>query len=256
MHPRYKHWHMIDYVIVRQKEQQDMWVTKAICGADCRTDHRLVLSKLKLHIQPKWHTQGKKTNKRLNTSRLNQSQVKPDLVADLDHALQDLTFEHGKIDDHWSKFRDTVYSAAYTYLGKNERKHQDLFDVNNEEIQRLLKEKRLTFRAYQQDITSASKKRAFNCIKSTLQAKLQQMQDSWLIKKAEEIQIFTDKHDYRKFYESVKTMYRPQSSRSAPLLSADGSTLLTEKSSILNRWVEHFNSVLNRSSSINTEAIV
>ena len=37
-----------------------------------------------------------------------------------------------------------------------------------------------------------------------------------------------------------------------PLLSADGSTLLTDKDAILKRWVEHFNSVLNRPSSVKT----
>ena len=40
-----------------------------------------------------------------------------------------------------------------------------------------------------------------------------------------------------------------------PLLSADGSTLLTEKNLILERWAEHFNNVLNRPAQINDEAI-
>ena len=40
-----------------------------------------------------------------------------------------------------------------------------------------------------------------------------------------------------------------------PLLSADGSTLLTDKDAILKRWAEHLNSVLNRPSSVNDNAI-
>ena len=54
MHPRSKHWHPIDYVIVRRKDRQDVRVTKTMCGADCWTDHRLVISKLNLRIQPAW----------------------------------------------------------------------------------------------------------------------------------------------------------------------------------------------------------
>ena len=50
MHPRSKHWHLIDYVIVRRKDRQDVRVTKTMCGADCWTDHRLVVSKLNLRI--------------------------------------------------------------------------------------------------------------------------------------------------------------------------------------------------------------
>ncbi|VDL98949.1 unnamed protein product [Schistocephalus solidus] len=34
MHPQSRHWHVLDYVLVRRRDQQDMLVTKAITGAD------------------------------------------------------------------------------------------------------------------------------------------------------------------------------------------------------------------------------
>ena len=40
-----------------------------------------------------------------------------------------------------------------------------------------------------------------------------------------------------------------------PLLSANGTSLLIDKEAILKRWAEHFDSVLNRPSSINDDAI-
>ena len=82
------------------------------------------------------------------------------------------------------------------------------------------------------------------------------MQDSWLSKKAEEIQSFADRKDMKKFHDALKTIYGPKSSGATPLLSADGSTLLTDKDAILKRWAEHFNSVLNRPSSVNDNACV
>ena len=39
------------------------------------------------------------------------------------------------------------------------------------------------------------------------------------------------------------------------MLSADGSTLITDKNEIVERWAEHFDGVLNRPSSINDEAL-
>ena len=45
-------WHLFAYVIVRRKDRQDVRVTKTMCGADCWTNHRLVVSKLNLRIQP------------------------------------------------------------------------------------------------------------------------------------------------------------------------------------------------------------
>ena len=80
------------------------------------------------------------------------------------------------------------------------------------------------------------------------------MQDSWLNKKADEIQLFADRNDMKKFFDALKTIYGPQISGTSPLLSTDG-TILTDKEAILKRWAEHFDGVLNRPSSINDEAI-
>ena len=59
----------------------------------------------------------------------------------------------------------------------------------------------------------------------------------------------------KKFCDALKTVYGPQSSGPTPLLSADGTSLLTDKEAILKRWAEQFDSVLNRPSSINDDAI-
>ena len=81
------------------------------------------------------------------------------------------------------------------------------------------------------------------------------MQDSWLSSRFDEIQSFiVDRKDMKKFFDALKTVYGPQSSGTTSLLSADGTSLLTEKEATLKRWAEHFDSVLNRPSSINDDA--
>ena len=78
-----KHWHLIDYVIVRRKDRQDVRVTKTMCGADCWTDHRLVVSKLNLRIQPVRRPQGKYVPKKLDVSKLKQDSKRQAFVNDL-----------------------------------------------------------------------------------------------------------------------------------------------------------------------------
>ena len=46
--------------------------------------------------------------------------------------------------------------------------------------------------------------------------------------------------DMRAFYEALKAVYGPTYQIQAPLRSPDGSTLLTDKEAILQRWSEHF----------------
>nr|VZI46575.1 unnamed protein product [Spirometra erinaceieuropaei] len=57
-HPRSRQWHLLDYVLVRSRDQQDVLVTKAIAGADGWTDHRLVISKMRIRLQPRRRPQG------------------------------------------------------------------------------------------------------------------------------------------------------------------------------------------------------
>ncbi|KAJ8262630.1 hypothetical protein GJAV_G00168550 [Gymnothorax javanicus] len=109
---------------MRKKDQQDVLVTKAMCGADCWTDHRLIISKLKLHIQPRRRPQGQKTAKRLNVSKLKSKEIAEDFARDLDKRLLDSP-DMTDIEEKWANFRDTVYSSALEHLGPSPRKQQD-----------------------------------------------------------------------------------------------------------------------------------
>ena len=51
--------------------------------------------------------------------------------------------------------------------------------------------------------------------------------------------------DMRAFYEALKAVYGPSHQIPAPLRSSGGSTLLTGKETILQRWSEHFESLFS-----------
>ena len=255
MHPRSRHWHLIDYVIVRRSDRHDVRVTKAMCGAECWTDHRLIISKLNLRIKPPRRPQGQRCVKRLNITRLQQEPTRLAFVEALEHKLESLSFEHADEEEDWAALKTVLHSTALESLGVPVRKHQDWFDENNAEIQALLDEKHCLYKAYLKDSSSSAKKSAFLNIRRVVQQKLRVMQDTWLCAKAEEIQSYADSNNSKCFYDALKQVYGPQRSGTSPLLSADETTLLTEKDKILERWAEHFNAVLNQPSSMDEEAI-
>ncbi|BHF75732.1 hypothetical protein SprV_0501882800 [Sparganum proliferum] len=69
-HPRSRQWHLLDYVLVRRRDQRDVLVTKAIAGADGWADHRLVISKIRIRLQPRRRPQGKRLPGKLNVALL------------------------------------------------------------------------------------------------------------------------------------------------------------------------------------------
>ena len=176
-------------------------------------------------------------------------------INDIPNQLGAMNLSSEDPEENWTVFQKVVHSSAATTIGHPSRKHQDWFDENDEEIKLLLEEKHCLHKAHQDDTSAVSKKAAYNNICKAVQNRLRDMQDSWLSKKAEEIQSFADRKDMKKFHDALKTIYGPKSSGATPLLSADGSTLPTDKDAILKRWAEHFNSVLNRPSSVNDNAI-
>ena len=115
------------------------------------------------------------------------------------------------------------------FLEPVSRKHQDCFDENDKEIQGLLKETRQKHKAYLRNTSSVSSKTANSNICKIVQTRLRDMQDSWLSKKADEIQSFADRKNMKKFFDALKTVYGPQSSGTTPLLNADATSLLTDR---------------------------
>ncbi|BHF73847.1 hypothetical protein SprV_0401693100 [Sparganum proliferum] len=126
-HPRSRQWHLLDYVLVRRRDQRDVLVTKAIAGADGWTDYRLVISKMRIRLQPRRRPQA---------------------------------------------------TCGYA-----------------------------------------------------------------------------DRNEWKNFVSAMKAVYGPPTKGTAPLVSADGSTLLTEKTQILKRWAEHFRSILDHPYTISDAAI-
>jgi hypothetical protein len=149
---------MLDYIITRRSDRDDVQVTRAMCGAECWIDHRLVISRLNVHIRPKRRPQRKKTPpKRLDTAKLKKDEAVRSLVSDLNDRLVNLIFGNTSIEEEWASFGVMVYSASLENLGQLYRKHQDWFDESNEQIQIPPDEKHRLHVALQGDPNSESK---------------------------------------------------------------------------------------------------
>ena len=62
-------------------------MTKTMCGADCWTDHKLVVNKLNLRIQPAQRPQGKKAPKRLDGSKVSHDSMRQAFIKDISNQL-------------------------------------------------------------------------------------------------------------------------------------------------------------------------
>nr|VZI05882.1 unnamed protein product [Spirometra erinaceieuropaei] len=138
-------------------------------------------------------------------------------------------------------------------VGRARCQHQDWFDDNDAAIRNLLDEKNCLHKAYVDHLTEDNKA-AFYRSRRQVQQRLREMQDAWTARKAEEIQGYADRNEWKNFFSAINAVYCLPTKGTAPLLSADVSTHLTKKTQILQRWAEHFRGVLNRPSIISDAA--
>ena len=84
MHPRSKHWHLLDYVIVWQHDRRDVNITRAMRGSGYLSDHLLVRSTMKLHMAPATRRQRQPQVKKLNVKALSSPTKLEELKNELD----------------------------------------------------------------------------------------------------------------------------------------------------------------------------
>ena len=103
---------MIDFVIVGQRGLQDVRITRAMRGAECWTDHRLVRAIFNLHIALQYSKKSKAAKASFNTAKLTHHRC----LHHLHDALEENPHE-GSSTEKWSQLKDTVTNTVKAVLG-------------------------------------------------------------------------------------------------------------------------------------------
>lgn len=246
-HPRSKHWHLIDYVIVRARDQRDVHITKAMTSADdCWTDHRLLRSVMALRVPPKRRIQRKLIKRKLNIEQLKDNSTKLAYQRLLAEKLP--TAYPEDVEQHWAGFRSAIIAAGEESVGYDKRKHQDWFDENDKEISNLIDEKRKAYTTWQNDSSSALKKQKYMQIKAEVQRKCRTLKNRWWMAKSSEMENLIASNNTSAFFNATKAIYGPSTKGINCLKSKDGTQTFKDPASISSRWKEHFQDLLNRNS--------
>ena len=258
MHPRSKHWHLIDYIIVRRSDIKDVLITRAMRGAECWTDHRLIVATVHMQVRPPLRLRGPR-RKQLDCTHLENPDARNDFRRSLAEKLggmeSSLNSPENTMDQKWNSISSALYEAAAQTIGYKSKNHQDWFDDNSDTIHKQLKDMHKAHRATLENPSSVSTRQKWQRARREVQRTLRRMQNEWWMKKAHQIQSFADKNDMHNFYNAVKKIYGPINRCITPLKAADGLTILKDQHSILLRWAEHFGTLLNQESDVDPTAL-
>ena len=254
MHPGTKRWHLIDYAITRNRDLHDVLHTRAMCGPCAWSDHKLVKCKMALKTKKPINHSKPKTVPKLNVARLRSKEVSDQLANRLSNANAELTGNED-VETVWSKHKDLTLKIARATLGPVRRTHKDWFDENNDAIKPLLDELHDLKVRHIRDKDDGIIATSYKACKQAVQASLRAMQNAWWMARAAEVQAAADRRDAKSLYQGLKAVFGPKKSSYPSVKSKNGKSVITDPDKILDRWVEHFDEVLNQPSDFDSSVL-
>ena len=177
-----KHWHLIDYVIVRRRDLNEVPITRAMRGTECSSDHRLIHSTLQLTVRPPARRQ--KPKHRLNVHVAHNQNIREELRNAIDQSLSHISTTTtlnctSNLTMEWQALSSALLAASQSTLGNMERRHQDWFDDNATDIRSLIYDKNAAHNALLRNPTSRTLCDSFSSKRATVQRKLRWMENNW-----------------------------------------------------------------------------
>ena len=117
MHPRSKQWHLLDYIIVRQRDVMNVLETRALRRADCGANHVMLKTRLKVCRRNQHCGTGGKLPRKLDTCALKGQRKQKELTQkdwDSNNSEKDK-------DEKWATLKDICIKLRVMFEATLER---------------------------------------------------------------------------------------------------------------------------------------
>ena len=139
-HPRSKHWHQLDLIILRRASLKNVLHARSYHSADCSTYHSLVCCRIRL--QPKrFHRAKKQGNPRIDVSQMSQSNLMLQFAEAFEREFG-APQPNDSATEKWEILRDTMHRIAQATFGEKPSKTHDWFDAKSTEMRPVIEAKR------------------------------------------------------------------------------------------------------------------
>ena len=203
MHTRSKHWHLIDYVIARRRNLNEVKITRVMRGTEFSTDHRQIRSTLRLTVRPPARRQ--KPRHKLNVHAAHNPNIREELrnafAQSLSHISMTTTLNcTSSLTMEWRALSSAILIAAQSTHGYMYRRHQDWFDDNAADIRSFILDKNAAHDALLRNPASRTLNERLSSMRATVQCKLGWMENNWWTRQAAQIQSYANNNNNNNGY--------------------------------------------------------
>ena len=245
-HPNCTAENQIDHMAYSRKFRRCFSDVRTMKGATVGSDHYLVVGSLKLKLRRNW-TERPQGRERFNTTLLKNEAKKTEFQLTLSNRFQVLANlpDDSSVEEKWSTYKEATVETCREVLGPKKIEHKEW--ISAETVQRI-EERRGKHEAVLRSRTREGKRRAAtelteanNAVKESARAdKRKYMED--LAGRAEEAASYGDSQT---LYSTIRRLGGDFRKPEIPVKDKDGNAIPGEEKQ-MERWVEHFEELLNR----------
>ena len=250
-HPRSKHWHQLDLILVRRPFLRNVLHTRSYHSADCDTDHSLVCCKIRLSPK-KFHRTKAKGNPRINTSKMSQPDLVEQFAENFEREVGASPFSETAA-AKWESLRDIIHRTALATFGKMTSKTNDWFETKSSEMTPVITAKRTALAEYKRS-PSEKNLQSLRAARSKVQQMSRRCANEYWTELSEGIQAAALSGNIRGMYDGIKKALGPTQCKTAPLKSSTGE-ILTDEGKQMERWVEHYSNLYSRTTTVSPSAL-
>ena len=230
----------IDHVIINRRWRSSLQDVRACRGADVSSDHTLVLAVVSLKLRRSIGRQARQ--QRLDSGRLNESLTKQAFAVEVKNRFQVLGEQQEMTIDG---FNQALREAGEKVLGFRRKKKEEWI---KEETWKKIDERKQTKEKIN-NTRSERLKEKHRSFYSELNKQVKRMtradKKDYIEKLADEAEEAADRNDLKTLYKIDKQLNNGFKNCDVPVKNKNG-MVIEKEAEKLQRWKEHFESVLNR----------
>ena len=236
----------IDHVCIGKKFRRSLQDVRVRRGADAASDHHLLVARMKLKLKRNW-TGGTNQRQRYNTTLLKDPTKLEEFKISLSNKFQVLheLLEEETINRKWQGVKDAVSSTCQEVLGP--KKHSVKEWISTESL-KLIEKRKLKKAAVNNSRTRAGKNKTqeeYSEVNRSVKRSIKVDKRNYAEMLATEAEEAAHHGNMRDLYGTIKKLSGKFSKPERPVKDKEGRTI-PDKEGQRNRWVEHFEELLNR----------
>ena len=236
----------IDHICISKKFRRSMEDVRVMRGADAASDHHLLVGIFRLRL--KRHQQAKKHRAKYNIEHLNNAQVAKnfkEVLSRRNAQLQQRKTEGWTINEEWGHLKAAWTSTCEEALGRRTQKHKEWMTPETLELIHQRRELKAKVNSSRTRSGKTSAQKEYNRCHKDVRNNIRRDKRSQVERLAKEAELAATQRNMKELYNITRKLSGTNTHNNKPIRDKTDQLISTPEAQ-LERWVEHFEEVLNR----------